>query len=104
MLFRVFNTLFISILFLTFSFTQNDRDLFVISGYVLLEDSLDAGGTHEGITISIKSLIDTPPTLVTSSESDEDGFLWVGGHNGMTQLRIEQSGNLSRLENFSNEP
>ena len=43
MSFRKFNTLFLSILFLTFSFTQDNRDLFVISGYVLLEDSLDAG-------------------------------------------------------------
>ena len=53
MSFRILNTLFLSILFLTFSFTQNDRDLFVISGYVLLEDSLDAGGTHEGVTMSV---------------------------------------------------
>ena len=41
--FRIFNTLFLSILFLTFAFTEDDRELFVISGYVFLEDSLDAG-------------------------------------------------------------
>jgi len=40
---------------------------------------------------------------IFSIEFDRDSFLWVGGHHGITQLKIDPStGNLSRLDKFSN--
>ena len=69
MLFRILNTLFFSILFLSFGFTQ-DRITYHVDGTVLLEGS----DNHEGVEISFYNLLADPPSLTDSTFSDASGF------------------------------
>ena len=63
-----------SILILTaFTFAQDDREIFLVSGNVYLEDSLENEGSHAGVTITIYNLLYDPPLFVASGESNDEG-------------------------------
>ena len=68
--------LLLSIIF-SFAVSQDDRESFLVSGNVYLEDALLSGGSHAGVTITLSNLLHDPPLAVASGESDESGTYFI---------------------------